>query len=699
VEREGAGAESARARLRRIAALWQRLTALEQRWIFPDQREDGDDGDGGFVAWAGQRFGVQNPRRPVDLADLEKRWAEALREVVWLHHRFMEEDLVGPYDTETLQTSARFTRLYQLITYTYYVFEGYRRCRTAGQSGVLAAHLTPYTMEFRFRSLEPAENTPFQNLLIFLLQELERQGLRRYHSKDGQPACYRQIVVRPDPEREPDVAYETHAWEYECELSDFVYRTARKEIYFSQWANLTANQGNAAGAVKYLGQCCDPEFPPLRPDRHVFAFRNGIYDARQNLFWRYGRDPVPHDLVACRFFDLEFPAHLTDVHDAYEEIPTPHFQAILDSQALLGSDAEEHRQVCFWIYAMVGRLLYDVGEQDKWQVMPFIKGRANTGKSTLLRHAVGFYNTADIGVLSSNVEDTFGLQNIYYKYVWVCYEVKEDFRLHQGDWQSMVTGEEVSVAVKFKSPVVVQWRSPGILGGNEDASWVDTQGSVTRRLLVIEFTHIVARADPLLPEKLDREMAHLLLKCNLCYRSAVRMFGNCNFWDIPTLPRYFHATRQRLSTHINPLEGFITDPEKVVLCEGRYVPLALFKSNYFAWLRENGRRASHSPDLYRATFETHNIREKFCRLLWDGKEKEATFLINVALKGVDFDLCASGDIAGDLDAAAASQPQPQPDYGTFATTASPRAGAAAAGSDLRAGRGQQPHTGPVSSVP
>jgi hypothetical protein len=53
-----------------------------------------------------------------------------------------------------------------------------------------------------------------------------------------------------------------------------------------------------------------------------------------------------------------------------------------------------------------------------------------------------------VGVLSSNTEAKFGLGAFYDKHLVLCPEAKRKFSLPQGNFQSMISGEEVSVAIK-----------------------------------------------------------------------------------------------------------------------------------------------------------------------------------------------------------------------------------------------------------
>lgn len=84
------------------------------------------------------------------------------------------------------------------------------------------------------------------------------------------------------------------------------------------------------------------------------------------------------------------------------DIPTPTLSTIFNDQDI-PIDAQK---VAF---AMIGRLLYDTGEMDKWEVILWILGRAGTGKSTLCKIAQLFYQQDDVAILSNNIEEQFGL--------------------------------------------------------------------------------------------------------------------------------------------------------------------------------------------------------------------------------------------------------------------------------------------------
>ncbi len=113
---------------------------------------------------------------------------------------------------------------------------------------------------------------------------------------------------------------------------------------------------------------------------------------------------------------------------------------------------------------MGGRLCFDVGELDKWQIIPFFKGIAKSGKSTLITKVFKkFYESQDVGTLSNNIEKKFGLSAIANNFMFIAPEVKGDLSLEQAEFQSIVSGEDVSIAVKNKHAIPMVWKVPGVL--------------------------------------------------------------------------------------------------------------------------------------------------------------------------------------------------------------------------------------------
>jgi len=211
--------------------------------------------------------------------------------------------------------------------------------------------------------------------------------------------------------------------------------------------------------------------------------------------------------VSCKYFDSDFEDyhHLTD----WKKIPTPYFDKVLQSQ-------EFEEEVCNWMYVMGGRLTFCLNDIDKWQIIPFLKGIARSGKSTLITKVFQkFYEPNDVKKLSNNVEKRFGLSGIYDGLMFIAPEIKGDLNLEQAEFQSIVSGEELAIAIKFETAKNITWDVPGILGGNECPQWKDNSGSILRRLMTWHFKKQIRDedTDPLLELKLEREMPLILQKC------------------------------------------------------------------------------------------------------------------------------------------------------------------------------------------
>ena len=212
-------------------------------------------------------------------------------------------------------------------------------------------------------------NTPYQKLLLFLLHQAYAEGYRRYRDQ----CC---VEIR-----------NTRAWKQVKEIKDFVYDATQKEDNPEMWKNLTSRGGLVGDVVRHLTNCKDFQFPEIKKDRHTWSFQNGLlvgkdWDANTQ---KYGIKFYPYNsrdfreldptLVSCKYFDLPFDPY-TEVEDWYD-IPTPHMQCVLDYQRF-------DPDVCKWMYVFCGRLCFEVNEMDGWQVIPFLKGIARSGKSTLI---------------------------------------------------------------------------------------------------------------------------------------------------------------------------------------------------------------------------------------------------------------------------------------------------------------------------
>lgn len=411
--------------------------------------------------------------------------------------------------------------------------------------------------------------TRYQRMLLHVLRHCWRSGYRKLGD-----AVYERVTHRGRP---------IGAWRRVCTLEQLVYAACRRTERFDQWLNLTAGAGNAAAAALHLQNQEDHELPTLSTSRHLFAFLNGVYITRADAFHPHDAIPPEYaDTASAKFFEADLDPQWLAAR-GWRDIPTPSFQSILAHQRL------DRDGVGDWMYIMLGRLLYEVGELDNWQVVPFLMGMAATGKSTILlsvcRH---LFAEEDVGVLSNNIEKKFGLWGFVGKKLFIAPEVKADLHLDQAEFQSLVSGDAIQVAQKHQQSRTVQWRVPGILAGNEVPGWRDSAGSITRRILLFHFEEEVQRdrVDTRLGEKMVAEVPRLLVKCNRAYLEAVRSVGAVSIWD--AVPQYFRTKRDLLQACVDTLWEFLNSGTLVFgPHDTTRMPFTEFQSRYKDWCRDN----------------------------------------------------------------------------------------------------------------
>lgn len=270
-----------------------------------------------------------------------------------------------------------------------------------------------------------------------------------------------------------------------------------------------------------------------------------------------------------------------------------------------------------WVYIFIGRLLHELRKYDQWQIMPFLKGRAGTGKSAIAEIIQKFFEPENVGLLSSNIEEKFGLSSIMDKWVMLCTEVKKEFHLNQAEFQSMVSGESISIAQKNQKTHQMKWTAPGLLCGNEWASYRDSQGSIARRLAVINFQFSIADKDSnpnLVREIADEELAALIVKCNRAYLQQADAAGtNGDIWKL--LPPYFKYQRKLLQVEADPIWAALHDEAyfRIEPGEKYYCSFETFEKFYHQkWkaLKGNNFPAALTRDTVAAAFKDAGIDMK-----------------------------------------------------------------------------------------
>ena len=463
---------------------------------------------------------------------------------------------------------------------------------------------------FRCKTMDESEETeasPFQRLLLYLLNRSYIMKLRRYKGQ-----CCKQIETLD--------GHLTKAWRPVMEIKEFVYFYTQKEDKFDMWKNLTSKGSIVRDTISHMTQCRDMQFPEVQKNRNVWSFSNGIFvgkewsdtDKYTTRFYKYDTpeyDALDPTIVSCKFFDQEF-NHFEDTEDWYN-IPTPNMQLVMDYQKFT-------KDVCKWLYVFIGSLCFDVGDMDSWQVIPFLKGIARSGKSTLITKVCKkFYDPEDVRTLSNNIEKKFGLWSIHDGFMFISPEVKGDLALEQAEFQSMVSGEDVSIARKNDKALSMTWNVPGILAGNEVPGYRDNSGSVLRRLVTWNFMRQVSVSDPNLDEKLDTELPAILCKCVRAYLEYAQKYNDQDIWNV--LPKYFKTVQDQVAMLTNPLQHFLSS-EKIQYGPDMFCPQKVFVQMFNQHCQENVLgRCKFNQDMYGGPFSAREIEVRHEPCTHNGK--------------------------------------------------------------------------------
>ena len=455
------------------------------------------------------------------------------------------------------------------------------------------------------KTIENTEDlNPFQILILDCLNEFERQRLRKFRDM----VCEEVITEK---------GHRTMAWKPVCTIREKLHAISDKNTSPDRWKQITKRSSMAREVATHLEEHNDIQCPEIVKYRHAWSYRNGVFigDLDGNRFYPYGSTEIgklDRNLVTARYFDSDFEDYTQVEH--WSDIPTPHLDSIMDYQ-------EWDADVKQWMYIMIGRMTFELNEAEGWQIIPFCKGIAQSGKSTLLNFVVKmFYEPCDVSVMSNNMEEKFGLSAIYKAYAFIGPEIKHDFKIDQASFQSIVSGEEVSIAIKNQTAQTIQWNVPGMLAGNELPGFSDNSGSILRRLLLFKFSRQVMEGDARLCDKLFTEIDRILQKSILAYVEAVKNFGDKLIWNV--VPKKFHEWREQIEGQLHTLVGFMKSPA-LRYGEDKQMPLSWFRSKYREYCSSMGSRARPwQQELYEGPFSQRKIHIGIGTMEWNGTVKK-----------------------------------------------------------------------------
>lgn len=406
------------------------------------------------------------------------------------------------------------------------------------------------TMFSSIDTLGDRDLKPHQMLLDYLFQIAAQRGLRR--TENG---VYQQF----------NNGYNTFFFEWISDTIDWVYQAVTPvNVSPEMYDALTLKPSTPKHILDILSKLPDVRFPFLTKKRTLFSYKNGIFDASTCLFYVYEKTyDMPKHVVSVQeglgslfatsnYFDMKFPLEYTYTDFDFTLIPTPNFNKILEDQ-----DFDEKAK--YWMFSLTGRMLHDVNNMDGWQVAPYLKGVAGSGKSTWYKLVSRFYEAVDIGYLADDCETRFVDQHLIDARMVLCLDVSSDFGLSTTRFNSYASGESIVVNRKFLTSITKQWTAPIAFASNSQPPIESRSGSGVRRFVIFVFDNVIKNTDTCLVDKCMEELPLFLIKCARYYKDAVSKYGTISLWDREDiLPEMCHKAKQEYLVTCCSLSAFLS---------------------------------------------------------------------------------------------------------------------------------------------
>lgn len=375
--------------------------------------------------------------------------------------------------------------------------------------------------------------------------------------------------------------------------------------------------------IDYLKTYNDVELRFIKRDPYIYSFNNGYFNIKTQEFNLY-EDKV-YDFCSSVYVKKDFDIEL--LNTPFNKIKTPLFDKLLKYHI-------PDNKVYKIILGLIGRLFYQCKEFDNWQCMLFIKGQANTGKSTFLEIIENFFNIRDIGTISENMEKTFGLQNLYNKRIVISSDIpaKLSEKLDKATLQKMISGEKLNIAIKNAEARTEDWKPSIMMAGNFLPDYEDSAGSVSRRFAIVDMGRKVIEKDASLKSKiLENEMVYLLVKFTKAYFYYLEKFKDIVFedWGKKYNIEYFDKARDEFKQESDILYAFLNAP-----------PGANETKSSNIWI-EHRENEITSLETFKKTFKTYaKIKHNNQNYRWSTTSDNAT-LISSGYEIINLKICAS----------------------------------------------------------
>lgn len=358
--------------------------------------------------------------------------------------------------------------------------------------------------------------------------------------RDGTAVIMRAVLNR--------AGQHTGAWAADSTVVDWIYQTMNRNVHYTAFRQLLNASANVNKVAAFLSQTNDPDFPRFKPSRYLCSFENGIYNLQENEFTLYEQiDELPQTF---HFIPEVFNPLWTS--SSLDDLPVQDFLDILQFQGLNKDD-------CNAFCALLGRALFEAKLFDSFECIPCLVGASRTGKSTIGEAWMAMYPKDAMCLITKATEKRWVNAMLTKCPAFMCWEM-EDGIITESLLKSVASHESTVKEAKYKNVEGnVRFLCQGLLCGQK-IPFVDQQGDIILRLIVVDFNHIVAEADRDVNKKdaVLKRIGPLMVRFVRCYFAMMeraRYMDRCDIWKLVT--PYFMAKRQQYLMICNPICAFV----------------------------------------------------------------------------------------------------------------------------------------------
>jgi hypothetical protein len=351
--------------------------------------------------------------------------------------------------------------------------------------------------------------------------------------------------------------------------------------------------------VEHMTVCDDLQLPIVNPKQRLYGFKNGIYDGRTNVFFRYDvpnfASLFPTSVCVYNLFHRSiFPQRgfhpETGVYDKnlymryseetnYEDRPElrPEGHYSFDDVKYLNNfmDAQEWEyRVRQWYCIAIGRSQGPI--HDRFQFADMLLGPAGMGKSLALEQIVAMFPPEFQGAVMVNAEPVFGQSDFLddmgrpLKHIAFCPDMDKVIAIDYNVLNTQVSAEPCVIAVKNKGVRRTDgpWRIPWWIAAN---GWfkvdsISQGGPLLRRWLIFGVSAQPTGESPTSQGILEA-MGSFIKTTSLAwhefkYRWALRKAAGKQdkYWIMDHVPQYFKDQRNTMAVLMHEMsEMFVSE--------------------------------------------------------------------------------------------------------------------------------------------